>query len=264
MKQLSSRHHPLVATCRALARGGKGDTRLLLDGPHLVADASRAGLRFHAVAATARLLDSAEGRELVARLRDQDAVVEVSEVMMAAMSPVSSPSGILAIADRPSWTLPRLFDASPALLVAGLDIQEPGNVGAVVRTAEAFGAAGAIFCGASADPFGWKALRGSMGSSLRLPVVAGLDAGDLLDTARSLGVQLAAAVPRGGVRPADADLRQPCCFLLGGEGPGLAADVLAVADLRLSLPMRPPVESLNVAVAAALLLYEAARQRGTA
>ena len=133
----------------------------------------RAGLRLDTVAITDRALSSPEGRQLADRAAAAGAaMVQVSETVMAAMSPVASPSGVVAIAGRPDWTLDQVFERIPQLVVVAVDVQEPGNVGAIVRAAEACGATGAAFCGASADPFGWKALRGSMGSALRLPLAS--------------------------------------------------------------------------------------------
>jgi TrmH family RNA methyltransferase len=263
MRTLTSRHHPLVAACRALARARAGEeTRLLLDGQHLVVDAVAAGVRLHTLALTARARSTPDVARLVERLAGSAVeLVEVSEPVMAAMSPVSSPSGIVAIADRPPSSLDRVLSASPALVVAAVDMQEPGNVGAVVRAAEAGGATGAVFCGASADPFGWKALRGSMGSALRLPVAGGVPPQAALDAARAAGLRVVAAVPRHGSAPDSLDLRVPTLLLLGGEGAGLSEALVRQADAGVSIPMRAPVESLNVAVSAALLVYEAARQR---
>jgi RNA methyltransferase, TrmH family len=235
---------------------------MLLDGPHLVADALAAGVSIETVAFTARAVSMPELVRLVERLSTTPAeLVQVTDSMMAAMSPVSTPSGVVAIATRPASSLDRVLAASPALVVAAVDMQEPGNVGAVVRASEAGGATGAVFCGASADPFGWKALRGSMGSVLRLPVASDLPLEQALAAARTAGLRVVAAVPRGGERPDAIDLREPTLLLLGGEGSGLSADDMAAADARVSIPMRAPVESLNVAVSAALLVYEAARQR---
>ncbi len=268
MKQLSSRHHPLVATCRALARGrvearAEDDGgRLLLDGVHLVRDAAAAGLRLDTLAMTARFLGTPEGRAIVDDFASSPSeLVEVSDAMMSAMSPVTTPSGLVAIASRPVRSLDMVFERAPQLVVVGVGVQEPGNVGAIVRSAEACGATGVVFCGASADPFGWKALRGSMGSALRLPVTSAGSLDEVFAAARRRGVRVAATRPRGGQPPRAADLRQPLALVLGGEGPGLPASVLDAADLCLSLPMREPVESLNVAVAAALFVYEAANQR---
>jgi TrmH family RNA methyltransferase len=265
MKPLASRHHPLVGTCRALARGrSDGADRMLLDGLHLVIDAVHAGIHLVTVAFTARALATDEGARLARRLADGPVeLVEVSEPMMAAMSPVSTPSGVVAIAARPASSMSLALEHAPQLVVMAIDLQEPGNVGAIVRAAEAGGATGVAFCGATADPFGWKALRGSMGSALRLPIAADPSRDLALASARERGIRVVASVPRGGLRPEAVDLREPTLLLFGGEGPGLSQAIVDASDARVSIPMRAPVESLNVAVAAALLVFEAARQRGS-
>jgi RNA methyltransferase, TrmH family len=147
------------------------------------------------------------------------------------------------------------------VVVIAVGVQDPGNLGAIVRVAEAAGASGVIAAGACADPFGWKALRGSMGSSLRLPVAVTADAGEAIGAARRAGYRLVATVPRGGQGLFEVSLSGPIAFLVGGEGPGLPAAVIESADDRITIPMEGAVESLNSAVAAALLVYEAYRQR---
>ena len=130
----------------------------------------------------------------------------------------------------------------------------------VIRAAEAGGATGVVTV-AGADPYGWKALRGSMGSTLRLPVVRADDAERIRADARARGLHQFAAVPRGGTPTTDADLSRPCLIWLGAEGGGLAPPLMDDADELVSVPMHAPVESLNIAVASALIVYEAARQR---
>jgi TrmH family RNA methyltransferase len=120
---------------------------------------------------------------------------------------------------------------------------------------------GLVAAGASADPFGWKALRGSMGSALRLPI-ATASADEALDLARAAGFRIVAMAAHGGRSLFTMDLNGPVAALVGGEGPGLPPEILARADETVSIPMRAPVESLNAAVAAALVAYEAFRQRG--
>jgi RNA methyltransferase, TrmH family len=263
MKRVTSRHHPLVAACRALARRrDPGGGRMLLDGLHLVQDARRAGLAFEAVALNRSTLGLPEVAALAEALaRDGAEVVEVTDAVLEAMSPVSTPSGIVAIGQRPDWPLDRVVGGSSRpLIVVAVDVQDPGNVGAIARAAEAGGASALVLCGASADPFGWKALRGSMGSLLRLPTASVAAWHGALDTIRARGVRVAATVPRGGVPLFEANLARPLALLLGGEGPGLPPEAVEAADVRVSIPMRGPVESLNVAVAAALLVYESARR----
>ncbi len=263
MRHLASRHHPLVARCRALGRGAaEGPPRLLLDGPHLVLEAIGSGLALEAAILDEGFAASAEGARILEALAGTGAeTLTASRPVIDAASPVSTPSGIVAIAARPEADLSRALGGRVPLVIVGVDVQDPGNVGAIVRAAEAGGATGAIFCGASADPFGWKALRGSMGSALRLPIarVALLD--EAVAAARARGLLVVATVARGGEPFHERDYTGPTAFLVGGEGPGLLADAVATGDAAVAIPMAPPVESLNVAVAAALLVYEARRQR---
>src|SRR5205085_8800483 len=122
------------------------------------------------------------------------------------------------------------------------------------------GATGFVACGATADPLGWKALRGSMGSAQRVPI-ARADIHETLRECQGAGIQVAALVPRDGEPLFSADLRAPTAVLIGSEGAGLSPEIARQATRRLSIPMQRPIESLNVAVAAALVLYEAYRQR---
>ena len=238
-------------------------TMLLLEGVHLVREARAAGLVLEHVAVSARRInDGSEISELATALeRERVDVVTATEPVMNALSPVRSPSGIVAIASRKPSAVAEICMHPGALIVAAVGVQDPGNAGALIRAAEAGGATGVIMCGASASPFSWKAVRGSMGSVLRLPVAQGGAAEDLLTCARTLHVRTVASVARGGQTPDAIDWRERALVFVGGEGPGLADETIAACDARVTIPMRPPVESLNVAVAAALLVYEARRQR---
>ena len=257
---ITSRQNPLVARYRAAARGDAGDV-MLLDGAHLVADALRAGIAIAHAAVTPAAQAHAEVGDLVAALARTGApIVSVSEKVMDALSPVRSSSGLVALAARPRAVVERLFAAAAPLVVVVVDVQDPGNVGAIARVAEAGGATGMVAAGASADPFSWKALRGSMGSSLRLPIATASPEAAVTE-ARRRGCRVAAAVPRGGRPLYEVDLRGPVAMLVGGEGPGLLGSLSEGADERISIPMQTPVESLNAAVAVALIVYEARRQR---
>jgi len=259
MRRIASRQNPIVARYRQTARDADA---LLLDGPHLVGDALAAGVRVTDAAITIEGAGRDEIRRLAERLEQAGAdVVAVTAPVMAALSPVRSSSVIVARADLPT-RYADVFGRSgrdPLVLVA-VGIQDPGNMGAIVRVAEAAGATGVVVAGASANPYGWKALRGSMGSAIRLPI-ATIDASALLPELRRHRCRLVAAAPRGGLPLYEADLEGPIAILIGGEGAGLPAELLAHADMRLSIPMEAPVESLNTAVSAALLAYEARRQR---
>lgn len=260
LPSITSRRHPLVQACRD-AKGGGPDEPLLLDGWHLLVDAVAAGLAVDAVAVNVDPPGPAEARALDALIDGGAHAVHVTDDVLQAISPVRTSSGVVALARRPVLTLAGVFSPPPALVVVALDVQDPGNVGALVRTAEAAGASGFVALGASADPLGWKALRASMGSAFRLPMARLTDTAAFVAEARSRAVQLVALVPRGGRAPDEVDLRGATCLVVGGEGPGLGTTLLAEADQLLTLPMAAPVESLNVAVAGALVVYAAAAQR---
>jgi RNA methyltransferase, TrmH family len=261
---ITSRHNPLVARFRDAARGEAG-AAMLLDGAHLVGDAVRAGVAVQVAAVTPSALESGELQPLVSALGEQGVEVTlVSAQVMDAISPVRSPSAIVALAERPETARAQLYRRAAPLIVVAVDVQDPGNIGAIVRVAEAAGATGVVAAGASANPFGWKALRGSMGSALRLPVVAGIDADDAIDEARSHGCRIVATVPRDGQPLFDARLTGPVAILIGGEGGGLPPELVAAADERVTIPMQAPVESLNAALTAAVVLYEASRQHAAA
>jgi RNA methyltransferase, TrmH family len=264
VKNITSRQNPIVRTFRALADDpDPTGERVLLDGSHLVGEAQAAGAVFELlVVAASQLGTGSEEEQLARRLETAGIdVVVADDKVFAALSPVKTPSGIAAIVRR-KVTAPSIICGRPqAFVVAAVDVQDPGNVGALIRVAEAGGATGAFVCGSSASPFSWKALRGSMGSALRLPTVAGMTADAVMNCTAEAGVRMIAAVPRDGQRPEDIAWRGTVALFLGGEGPGLTDEVIARCDARVSIPMVTAVESLNVAVAAAVLIYAARRQR---
>jgi RNA methyltransferase, TrmH family len=255
---ITSRQHPLVGRFRALARGA--DEGMLLDGPHLTRDAIAAGIVLEVAAVAREALVRPEIAAIVKTL-PADRVVTVTESVLDAMSPSRTPTGIVAIAARPQRVPADVIKASNPLVLVAVAVQDPGNLGAMIRAGEAGGGTGFIAAGASADPFGWKALRGAMGSALRLPVIHMSDLDSALNLVRTAGLRSVGTAPAGGV-PMDAvDLTGPVALILGGEGAGLPPDRLRATDVQITIPMAPPVESLNVAVATALLVYAARRQR---
>jgi RNA methyltransferase, TrmH family len=261
MTHITSRQNPVVLRYRAVA-DGVDRTLMLLDGVHLVTDALDAGIAIDDAVVLQDALGDAIIAPLVTRLHEAGAELRsASGTVMAALSPVRSPSRVVARARRGSTTPRTLFEVATPIVVAAVDVQDPGNLGAIVRVAEAGGATGVASVGRSADPFGWKALRGSMGSALRLPVATLADPLTLVTEARRRGCRVVASQPRGGRSLDDADLSGPIVLLVGGEGAGLPPALVDAADVRVSIPMAPAVESLNTAVCAALLVYESRRQR---
>lgn len=255
---ITSRQHPIVKEFRELARGG-GDL-MLLDGWHLLHEAAAAAVAVETIAICGP--PSAAEQRVVDRLRRDGAqIVDVSGTVLNALSPVNSPTGVVAAARRPAVTHSAILTPPPALVLAATGLQDPGNAGAIIRSAAAAGATGVVLDEASADPWGWKALRASMGSAFHLPVLRARRIANLIGEWRSAGLRLVATVPRGGTPMHDLDFTRPMALLLGAEGAGLPGEMVSAADARVSIPMRRGIESLNAAVAAAVLLYEAQRQR---
>lgn len=264
IRTITSRQNSAIQAFRELTRKRKpADARVLIDGWHLLVEARQAGVPIERVAFSRDALTSRETATAADDLANSGAeVLAVTDAVMEALSPVRTPSGVVAIGRREAASLATVCGHPAPLVLLAIDVQDPGNLGAMIRAAEAAGASGLVACGASADPFGWKTLRGSMGSAFRLPIArAPID--EAIRAARSAGVQIFASVARVGHPLFETDLRGPVALLLGAEGSGLPLGLLQQADATISIPMRAPVESLNVAVAAALLLYEAMRQRSS-
>jgi TrmH family RNA methyltransferase len=279
MDWVTSRQNAMVKRFRDLARtpGSGASDEILLDGAHLVQEAIACGVAIDVAAFSGREL--VEERSPWAHIaedvkRQGGRVICVTEEVLAAMSPVDHPSGVVALAHaRPSTVgdafsvasgtkgVPLGSDSAPQLVLVLAGLQDPGNVGAIVRTAAACGATGVVTIDGSANPFAWKALRGAMGGTFRLPIAVRSSLPEVTATARATGIRLVAAVPRGGTPLPRLDLRNPTAILLGGEGSGVSASAVGAAAETVSIPMRASAESLNVAVAAGLILYEAMRQR---
>ena len=257
-RRVASRQNAVVARARRLARG-RPSAEVLIEGAPLLGEAVAAGWSIELVAMTDEAVRDPLVRHVLEALPPATDRVLVPPAVMDAMSPVRTPSGLVAIG-----TVPDARTAPPngtvPLIVCVVDVQDPGNVGAIIRVAEAARATHVLAAGASADPFGWKALRGAMGSAFRLPVVRQISIGDALVLARTRGCRVAATTLDGTLID-EADLTGPLCICVGAEGAGLPPAVVGSADLRVTIPMASPVESLNVAVASAVVLYEVRRQR---
>ena len=256
LPRITSRQHPLVRRCRDLAaRRGDSDGVVLLDGEHLLQESLSAGLPIEAV------LTDGRARDLARRAAETGAsVYEATEAVLAAASPVRHPSGIVAIARWMPSRLEEAFEGTNPLIVGLVDVQDPGNLGGAIRAAAGLSATAVVVLGRSADPAGWRAMRGSMGSAFRIPVARD-ESTVALAEARRRGIAIAATTAGAGDAIDRADLRGPLLVLLGNEGAGLPVDLTAQADRTLTVPTGRGVESLNVAVTAAIVLFEARRQR---
>jgi len=231
----------------------------LLEGTHLVAEAVAGGLSLETVLATPGYLASAEGAALARRL--PIAPLEVAPELLDALSDADAPRGILAVARLPRGGVEALPVRPGASYLYLEGLQDPGNVGALARVAEAAGAAGLALSPGTAHPNHPRALRAAAGSLLRLPVAVNADPDALERHLLSAQPRWAALVPHDGTDLYRASLHGTLILAVGAEGPGLSPALAARADLRLTIPIEPPVESLNATVAAALVLFEVRRRR---
>lgn len=258
---MRSRSNPVykrLVSARERARDGRG--HLLLEGPKLVSEALAAGLALELLALSERASETPLGRKLGGTGVEPRIL---SEALLGSLSEMETSQGVLAIAQAPRFSEAAVMGGAPLLLVA-CGIQNPGNLGGLLRTAEAAGATGALLTKGSADPFSWKSLRGSMGSALRLPHLGRLTVDEVLAKLRERRIRLVAADRHAPLRYDAADLRAPLAIAVGSEGAGLPEALARAAEVRVAIPLRAPVESLNVGVAAGVLFFEAARQREAA
>lgn len=258
---VTSRANPRVKQLRAAFHGNArlSGGLVAIEGEHLLFEAMRSGLVFKTIFVNDR-------RGVPEWAPRNVEFIELTEDVFASAMETQSPQGVAALLVPPKWTLQDLVPGkkTPLLLLAA-GLQDPGNLGTLIRSAEAFGATGVLTTTGTVSEWNQKALRASAGSVFRMPVVRASEGG--LDALKSRGVRLLAAVApedelsTAVVDAAVADLCGACALMIGNEGAGLAQEWLRLADARITIPMPGRVESLNAGVAGSLLLYEAARQR---
>ena len=249
MEHITSRHNPLMGHIRRLAGSAayrRATGEFLCDSPKLLQEALLWQAEITAVVTISPL----------PRLPEHIRQVQVPEDIMSSISPVKTPQGVLFTCRLPQAPLPRFLTGRRYVLLDG--VQDPGNVGTILRTLDAFDADGLLLTGGCADPYGWKAVRSSMGAVFRRPIYSGTPE------------ERAALLPRSGLplygaalREDTVDARQAdytrCVLAIGSEGRGLSREVLDLCDQTIRIPMSDRCESLNAAIAAAVLLWESWR-----
>jgi len=253
---VSSRANARVKQLRAAFAGQSrlSGGLIAIEGEHLLEEALRSGMILKTVFVSERRgVPKAVPREVD--------VVRLTEDVFASAVETLAPQGIAALMVPPVFGLDDVMVSAgtAALILIAAGLQDPGNLGALVRSAEAFGASGVLTTPGTVSAWNQKALRASVGSVFRVPVV-GVTASELIDV-KKRGVKLLAAVGVDGVSVAEMDFHGACAVMIGNEGSGLTAEWLEMSDAKVTIPCPGPVESLNAAVAGSLLLYEARRQR---
>ena len=261
LRRIEGRHNALVKELRAAFAHGEltPDGYCAIEGMRILEEAIRSGLKFKAVFFRA----SAENRadRLLPQLAAHVETLLLPDKLFASAVPSETPQGVAALVRCKSFKLEDVLAKSqsgPLLAIAG--VQDPGNLGTILRSAEAFGAGGALLGEGTVSSFNSKVIRASAGSVFRLPIVQTKLAA-ILHQLRELGLRLIATSSHKGTPLDQARLTGPLAIFIGSEGAGLPRDLLAEMTDTVVIPHSPTVESLNAGVAASIVLYEAARQR---
>lgn len=261
LRRVEGRHNALVKELRRAFTTGEltdeGDCAV--EGVRIVEEAIRSGLRFRAVF----FRESAEGHveRLMPQIGSHVETVLLPDKLFASAVPTDGPQGVAALVRYRQHSLDDVFaklQAGPVVVIAGL--QDPGNLGTVLRSAEAFGAAGLLLGEGTVSPFNSKVVRGSAGSLFRLLVIR-IKMADALTRLRERGVRVVATSSHKGMPLPHANLAAPVAVVIGGEGAGVPRDLLARVDEIIAIPHARQVESLNAGVAASIVLYEIARKK---
>jgi TrmH family RNA methyltransferase len=268
LRRIEGRHNPLVKQLRqAFAHADLTDAGdCAIEGLRILEEAIRSGLRFSAVFFRESAQDRAD--RLLPQIGAQVETLLLPDKLFDTLVPSESPQGVAALVRLKEFSLDDLTErlqVGPIVVLAGL--QDPGNVGTILRSCEAFGSAGVILGEGTVSPFNSKVVRASAGSVFRLPIIHNHGASpaakleEISEKLRAQGVRLIATSSHKGTPLDQAGWKSHTAIFFGNEGSGLPRDLLAKMDDSVAIPHTPQVESLNAGVAASIVLYEAARQR---
>lgn len=263
---ITSMRNPLVKRVRGLSRreAREAEGVIVVEGLRAIIEAVRVGVRVETMLYAPERLRSAVAQAALDDAREQGAqLIDASPEVLDALSEREASQGIIAILQRPHATIAAIPDTGTPLVIALFEPQDPGNVGTIARTADGAGAAALVTFGArGVDPFDPKAIRSSMGAIFALPVVALGATVPALAALRSRGLRLVGTSDKGADDLWHVPLVGPVALLMGNERAGLDAAALAACDAVARIPLAGHADSLNVAAAAAIFLFEAVRQRG--
>ena len=261
LRRVEGRHNALVKELRAAFAHGEltPDGFCAIEGMRILEEAIRSGLKFKAVFFRASAENRAE--RLLPQMAAHVETLLLPDKLFASAVPSETPQGVAGLVRLKPFKLEDVLarsQAGPLLAIAG--VQDPGNLGTILRSAEAFGAGGVLLGEGTVSPFNPKVIRASAGSVFRLPIVQAKLSG-ILDQMRELGLRLIATSSHKGTPLDQANLTGPLAVFIGSEGAGVPQDLLAEMTEVVAIPHSSSVESLNAGVAASIVLYEAARQR---
>jgi RNA methyltransferase, TrmH family len=260
LRRVASRQNPLVKELRRAFHQGEptADGYIAIESVRMIEEAIRSGLRFRAVFVS----ESAQAR--AERLLPQisthvETLLLPDEVFQGAVA-TETPQGVAALVKLKTHKLEDLLAVPGPLIIAAAGVQDPGNLGTMIRSAEAFGASGVLVGAGTVSPYNPKVVRASAGSLFRMPVLA-VEFLDVVESLRGPGIRLLATSSHKGTAIDQADFTGAVAVVIGNEGAGVPKDVMRHVDEQIAIPHAPNVESLNAGIAASIVLYEAWRQR---
>jgi TrmH family RNA methyltransferase len=261
LRRVEGRHNALVKELRtSFARGERtASGACAIDGLRVVEEAIRSGLRFEAVFFSESAENKAE--RLLPQIGAHVETLLLPDKLFEGAVPSESPQGVAALVRLKEFLVEDVIAAGQSsILIVVAGIQDPGNLGTILRSAEAFGAGGVLLGEKTVSPFNSKVVRGSAGSIFRLPLAAAKMA-EVTPRLRDAGFRLLATSSHRGTSLPETDFSSPTAVFIGSEGAGLPREVAAQMDDVIAIPHSPRVESLNAGVAASIVLYEAARKK---
>lgn len=260
---ITSRKNPVIQDLRSLLQSSSRRTaRCVVEGWRFLETAAAGGADITLVVYTPAAAAHPRGEEMRGRLHAAGVrLIVVSPYVFDSLTQVDAPQGVLGIVRRPPDASPAILDDAKALLAVLDGVQDPGNAGAILRTAVAAGATGGVVAGVAADPFGSKAIRASAGAVFHLPLLFFPSASHAAAALQRHGVRVLVADPRGDRLASEVSYARPLALVFGSEGAG-AARAWTPSGIRIRLPMAGAMESLGVAAAAAVLLYRAVEIAG--
>jgi TrmH family RNA methyltransferase len=266
MSILSSRTHPLVKKWKSLLSDSRKRRELgcfVLEGPRLAKEGLAAGAPLVEAVCTAEFEEDPRNREILKGLRDRRAPIHVLQAkVFDSLADTEEPQGILLVGRMPETGAEKAWLAGPRkLVVAAEGLQDPGNLGTLLRTSWAAGVEGVLLGAGCADPWAPKTLRAGSGAQLQMPVFSGADLPTALAGMKDSGMLSLAAMPGAKKSYLELDYRGPACLVVGSEGQGLSGNLAQACRERVRIPYPGKAESLNVSISASVILFEILRQR---
>ncbi|MCL5773449.1 MAG: RNA methyltransferase [Firmicutes bacterium] len=262
-ERITSRHNEKIKYMRSLQEGKfrKNEGKFLIEGIHLFKEALSSEFKFSLIFYSHRLLKTEEGRIILAKLDETDCEKYlIDDELMEYISPSETPQGITGAAQKIVWDKRNILKDKKIRLVALEEVRDPGNLGAIIRTAACAGFSGVILLGDCADPFNPKVVRATQGAIFKIPLINLKDTKSMKEQFSPAKLKLAASTPYEGEAYYDASLKPPVAIILGTEARGLSEETLSLCDIKIRIPLSASMDSLNLSVSAGILIYETCRQ----